>query len=122
MAKARIDIAALHAALDAQRKALGMTWRQVAAGAGVSPSTFSRVRQGKRPDVDSFAAMISWLGVPSERFFRSETDEARERARAEPIAVISSHLRAQKDLSPESAEALEELLHAAAKLVKSTDD
>jgi hypothetical protein len=48
----RFDAAALYAALDAQRRARAMTWTQVGAEIGVSPSTITRTRLGGRMEVD----------------------------------------------------------------------
>ena len=47
------DVGAFHAALDSQRLAMGLNWKDVAAEAGVSASTLTRMAQGKRPDVDA---------------------------------------------------------------------
>ncbi len=84
-----LDVKALHAALDQQRRARGLSWRQLAKHAAVSPSTLTRMAQGKRPDVDSFSALIQWLGIPAEDFMRRSGagDEAEE---PEPMAVIST--------------------------------
>ena len=71
MEEARLDVAALYAALDTQRQSRGMSWRQVAKEAGISPSTLTRMTQEKRPDVDSFAALVSWLGLSADRFLSS---------------------------------------------------
>lgn len=65
---ARIDGVALHAALDVQREARGMSWRKLAAEAGVSPSLLSRLGNGVGLEADGFAALVQWLGVPPERF------------------------------------------------------
>jgi len=58
----RLDVQALYDALDQQRRSKKLSWRQLAGEAGVSPSTLSRMTQGKRPDVDS-------LAPPPEPFF-----------------------------------------------------
>ena len=50
-----IDVEALYAALDSKRKAARTSWRDVARELDISPSTFSRMAQGRRPDVDTFA-------------------------------------------------------------------
>ena len=106
---AQLDVAALYAALDQHRQTKKLSWRKAADEAGVSPSTLTRLGQGKRPDVDSFAALIRWLGLPPDRFLRGRT----RRQSSDVLAVISTHLRAQKDLSPASAKALEDIIRAA---------
>lgn len=108
-----VDVTALHAALDEKRRSKGSSWRTIAGEAGISPSTLTRMAQGRRPDVDSFGALISWLGVPAERFIRSDSPEAGSDEEPDALAVISTFLRARKELSPESAEALEDIVRAA---------
>jgi len=66
----RFDSKALHEALDRERLARGWSWRQVAAATGVSSSTLTRTREGGRLEVDGMLAMVSWLGVPVDRFVR----------------------------------------------------
>lgn len=108
MADARLDVAALYAALDQKRQSMAVSWRHVAREAGVSPSTLIRMGQGKRPDVDGLAVLLHWLGMPAESFLRTG-EPPRER---DTMAVISSHLRASKELSPASADALERIIRA----------
>ncbi|MFD5815633.1 hypothetical protein [Streptomyces sp. NPDC127038] len=63
--------------------------------------------QGKRPDVDGLAALCAWSGLDADDFVRSEGDD---RPQAEPLAMISTYLRSDRNLSPESAAALEEII------------
>jgi len=49
-----IHVDALIAALDSERRAKNFSWRQLAKEAGVSPSTLTRMQQGKSPDVNTF--------------------------------------------------------------------
>jgi len=107
----QLDVEALYAALDQRRKSKGLSWRRAADEAHVSASTLTRLGQGKRPDVDSFAALVHWLAVPPDRFLRSETRS--RQSRSDVMTVISTHLRAQKDLSPAGVKALEEIIRTA---------
>ena len=66
----RFDTKALHAALDAQRVARGLSWAQLAADIGVSATTLTRMRAGGRMEVDGMLARVAWLGVPVETFVR----------------------------------------------------
>ena len=66
----RFDTRALYSALDAQRRARAMTWRQVAHEVGVTVSTITRTRDGGRLEVDGMLAMVSWLGMPVHAFTR----------------------------------------------------
>ena len=110
MSTTSFDVQAFHAALDSQRLALGMTWKDVAEESGVSASTLSRMSQGKRPDVDGLAALARWSGLHVEAFIRS-TDPAK--GQAQSLAQITALLRADKSLNKESAAAIEQILKAA---------
>ena len=116
---AQLDVKTLFAALDQRRQSLKMSWRQAAAEAGVSPSTLTRLGQGKRPDVTSFAALVKWLGVSSEHFL-SGVRASRPKDQ-DFLTVVSAHLRARKELSPKSAEALEDIIRAAYNRLKDRD-
>jgi transcriptional regulator with XRE-family HTH domain len=110
---ANFDVEAFHAALDSQRLAMGMTWKGVAAQAGVSASTLTRMAQGRHPDVDGLAALLKWSGLQAEMFIPKGKAEAKKTA--EPLAQITAVLRADRNLSKESAEAIEQILKAAYK-------
>src|SRR5438309_6870165 len=98
------DAAGFYDALDATRQARGMSWKEVAAASGVSASTLTRMAQGKRPDVDSLAALAAWSGLETDRFVRSASGS---RSEPEPLALISAQLRNDRQLSPEAATALD---------------
>lgn len=117
MTRPHLDVRALRTALDQHRRARKLSWRQVASEAGVSPSTISRMTQDKRPDVDSFAALVSWMGVPADTFLVASQGESIGAQQAH--AVLSTHLRAGKNLSPEAAEAIQDLLGAVQRLMDS---
>jgi transcriptional regulator with XRE-family HTH domain len=110
MPKAHFDVAAFYAALDAQRQVLNLTWKTVAAAANVSASTLTRMKQGKRPDVDSLAALCGWSGLDADDYIRSSEAPS---GRAEPLAKISTYLRSDPHLSRESADALDAVIKAA---------
>lgn len=81
MAKDQIDVEALYSALDAQRTARGLSWRQLAKELQVSPSLLSRMANGLRPDADAFITLVQWLGVPAEQFAVGVTRPRSERSR-----------------------------------------
>jgi len=56
----QITISTLHAAMNAERIKIGISWRTLAKDIGTSPATLSRMPQ-KSPSVDSFLKMIFWL-------------------------------------------------------------
>src|SRR4051812_48823422 len=95
--------------LDAVRIAQKKTWKQVAEAAGVSASTLTRMSQGKRPDVDSLAALVAWSGLSADDYVAGATVE---RLDAEPLAMISTYLRSDKHLSPDAVKALDAVIKA----------
>ncbi|NUQ54554.1 MAG: hypothetical protein HUU14_01550 [Dehalococcoidia bacterium] len=60
------------------------------------------------PDVDGLAALAAWSGLSADDYVRS----AEARPTPEPLALITTHLRGDKNLSPEAATALDELIKA----------
>lgn len=116
MPQAAFDTEAFYAALDSQRQAMRMTWKDVAAEAEISASTLTRMGQGKRPDVDGLAALLKWSGLQAEMFIRKNSQEARRKP--ETLAQISALLRADTTLSKESAEAVDTILKAAYKRLR----
>jgi len=107
---AQFNVSALHSALDSERLARNLTWKDVSAESGVSASTLTRLSQGKRPDVDSLAALTSWLKMPADRFMGSS--QVRAFGAASSLTQISSIIRDDPNLSPDAATALEELVKA----------
>lgn len=70
----------------------------------------TRMAQGKRPDVDGLAALVAWSKLDADDFVRYERDKAGEEP--EPLAMISTYLRSDRNLSDEAATALDELIRA----------
>jgi hypothetical protein len=66
--------------------------------------------QGRRPDVDTLAALASWSGIDVKLFYRTEYDEP---GTPEPLSEISALLRADKNLGGESAVAIDNMLKSA---------
>lgn len=109
MLKGYFDTEAFYAAIDAQRQSRKLTWKQVATQSGVSASTLTRMAQGRSPDVDGLAALLAWSGLNADAFIH---DQEKERGEPETLAMISTYLRSDPRLSPESARALDELIKA----------
>lgn len=95
--------------LDAHRLAKKLTWKAVAEKANVSASTLTRIAQGKRPDVDTLASLCKWSGLSADDYIAYDM----QKARPEPLAEIVGHLRADKNLRPEGAKAIEAMIRAA---------
>ena len=120
MAKtARFDGGAFFAALDAERQARQCTWKQVAEECGISASTLSRMSQGKHPDVNGLAALAAWSGLDCGQV-RQERRSSR-RIEPEPLAVISSCLRSDPRLNEEAAVALDQMVKAAYRSMRSPE-
>jgi transcriptional regulator with XRE-family HTH domain len=63
-----LDVQKLYTELGAERRTREMSWRDMAIEMGVGASTFSRMRIGHRPDVDSLLSMLKWLGCEALEF------------------------------------------------------
>jgi transcriptional regulator with XRE-family HTH domain len=111
------DTAAFYDALDSVRQARRLNWKQVAGDSGVSASTLTRMAQGRRPDVDGLAALAAWSGLTTDEYVRSEN----ARPEAEPLAKISTYLRSDRNLSPEAATALDQLIKATYERLRTKD-
>lgn len=106
--KRRFDAEAFYSALDAERRSRRQTWKRVAEEAEVSASTLTRMAQGRRPDVDSMAALIAWSGLSADTFVK----DAQAKRLPGSLSVISTSLKNDPHLSPEAADALDELMKA----------
>lgn len=106
-----VNVAALYAALDAQKETQRLSWRQLAGELALSPSTFTRMANGYRPDLEAFATLVKWLGQPAERFINSS--EATGDPEPDLVASLAPLLRARKDLTEDDAKHLQELFRAA---------
>lgn len=106
-----VDVGALFASLDAKRQAEGLSWRSLAQMLQVAPSTFTRMAQGRRPDVDTFAALLQWLEMPVSAFMHGRQPNQEEQV--DPVAKIGTYLRMDRNLTPKAAEALQELIKVA---------
>jgi transcriptional regulator with XRE-family HTH domain len=109
----KFDVRAFHGALDSQRDVKGMTWKDIAAETGVNASTLARMKEGKCPDANGLAALLTWSGLQADPFMRG--DNAAQPGTAEPLAQITALLRADPNLRAESAEAIEQILKTAYK-------
>ncbi len=106
----RLNVRALYGALESERRARELSWRQLAKEAGVSPSTLSRLGNGYRPDVDAFAKLVQWLRLPAEDFFVGEEPQG---PTPDLVTELAPLLRARKDLSDQDVSYLEDLIGAA---------
>lgn len=115
--RAHFDAEGFFKALDSVRIARDLNWKQVASEAAVSQSTLTRLAQGKRPDVDSLSALVSWAGLDANAFVGARPQGADD---AEPLAMISTYLRADQSLSPQAANAIDRVVKAAYEALRNT--
>lgn len=120
MTKSLINTAELGRAIRRRREELGLSLRDVADETSVSASTLSRIENGTgKPDADNIARLTSWLDVPMERILKG-TREGREETKAivyypheSTPEIVEAHLRADRNLTAETADALSELFRVA---------
>ena len=118
--KGLVNTEELGRAVKRRREELGLSLRDVAAKTSVSASTLSRIENGTgKPDADNIARLAAWLDVPMERILSGRNQEA-ESSQAvvyypeEPTPeIVEAHLRADRNLTPETAAALSELFRVA---------
>lgn len=118
MSNANFDAEGFFAALNLTREAKNLSWKEVANSAGVSASTLTRMGQGKRPDVDTLAALASWSAIDVRVFY---VDESKKMRSPETMAQISALLRADKNLDGQAAKMLESMLESAYKTMRKKD-
>ena len=115
-----INTVELGRAIKRRREETGQSLRDVADVTGVSASTLSRIENGTgKPDADNIARLTSWLDMPIDRVMNKTAA-----ADVEPVIyypheatpeIVEAHLRADKNLTPETANALSELFRVAYK-------
>jgi len=109
-------------AIKRKREELGLSLRDVADETGVSASTLSRIENGTgKPDADNIARLTGWLNMPMERVMSGRAN-ADGTDPAAPVVyfpqeampdIVEAHLRADRNLTPETAKALSELFRVA---------
>ena len=114
-----INTMELGRAIKRRREELAMSLRDVADATEVSASTLSRIENGTgKPDADNIARLTSWLDMPVDRVMKKQGTSANVEAvvyyphEAMP-EIIEAHLRADRNLTPETAKALSELFRVA---------
>lgn len=115
-----VNVAELGKHLKRKRFNEHLSLRAVAKQTQVSASTLSRIENGSGvPDAETLARLARWLEIPLERIV-----ETRGRDLSEPVVyypqestpdIVEAHLRADRNLTPETARALSELFRVAYK-------
>jgi transcriptional regulator with XRE-family HTH domain len=118
--KSLVNTVELGRSIRRKREETGLSLRDVADETGVSASTLSRIENGTgKPDADNIARLTAWLNVPVERIM-SGREQGGDEARAvvyfpqeSTPEIVEAHLRADRNLTPETAKALSELFRVA---------
>src|SRR5437867_11868938 len=115
-----VNTAELGSAVRRRREQHGLSLRDVAEETGVSASTLSRIENGTgKPDADNIARLAAWLDMPIERVMHHTNASTADQT---PVAyyphestpeIVAAHVRADRQLAPETAEALSELFRVA---------
>lgn len=63
-----LDVQALAAAITTVARHRGISMRTVAAETGLSPSTITRLSQGRKPDADALVTLLAWLKAEASAF------------------------------------------------------
>jgi transcriptional regulator with XRE-family HTH domain len=118
--KGLVNTVELGRAIRRKREELGLSLRDVADETKVSASTLSRIENGTgKPDADNIARLTGWLEMPVERIMsgREQGDESAQAVVYFPQestpSIVEAHLRADRNLSEETARALSELFRVA---------
>ncbi|HKY06523.1 MAG TPA: helix-turn-helix transcriptional regulator [Blastocatellia bacterium] len=127
MGEATLNIVELGEYVKRKRQEDKLSLRQVATKINVSASTLSRIENGiGTPDSATLARLAAWLGIPLERLMRGSLMERVEgettESFSEPVIyfptestpnIVEAHLRADRNLKPDTARALAELFRVA---------
>ena len=126
--KALVNTQELGRAVKRRREELELSLRDLANKTGVSASTLSRIENGTgKPDADNIARLTNWLDVPMDRILGGRQPDSEESkpvvyfAREPTPEIVEAHLRADRNLTPETAAALSELFRVAYAQFSRTD-
>lgn len=104
---ATFDSEAFFDSLNAERLSRTMTWKEVAEEAGIAASTLTRMGDGKNPDVNGLAALLSWSGLKAEAFILEPAKD-----NSESLSQAVALLRAVPDLSRPQLDVLVNIVQA----------
>lgn len=109
------DAEAYYSALAQIVRAQRISWRQVARETGITPSTLTRMAQGRRPDAASLAVLSAWAGLNPADFVENPryVADTKHHSTRDSLHAISGVLRSDPNLPPEAARALEDIIHVA---------
>jgi DNA-binding Xre family transcriptional regulator len=120
----QVAVDKLAALIKAKRGRKGLRETAVEIGE-ISASTLSRIEKGKMPDLDTFLRLCDWLDIqPNELINGIAKRDPTSGEKAIPMPddmstpeIVEAHLRADKELDPETAEALANMVRSAYRAV-----
>lgn len=107
-----VNVVELGKRIKRKRQFSKLSLRAVAEQTQVSPSTLSRIENGSGlPDAPTLAKLSLWLGIPISSIIGSTASAVSDVAYTSHSTpdFIEAHLRADRNLTPEKAQALAEL-------------
>jgi len=112
-----IDAIELGRRVRAKRRSKKLSLREAAEELGVSAPTISRVERGHLPERESLLRLARWAGVRIDPVLHETARRLRNTVvhgpDASTVEAIELHLRADKNLSRDDAEALSEMFRLA---------
>jgi transcriptional regulator with XRE-family HTH domain len=112
-----IDPVDLGDRVRAKRRSKNLSIRQAAEEVGVSAPTISRVERGHLPERENLLRLARWAEVRIDPVLHDSARHARNAAvhgpDASTLEAVELHLRADKNLSRDDAEALAEMFRLA---------
>lgn len=110
MSKSEFDNMGFYQALDSERTNRELNWKEVSERSGVSASTLTRLAQGRRPDVDSLAALVNWAGLSADDYL---TLPGVIPSTSGSLSKITSFLRNDPNLNENGRDAMINMVTAA---------
>ena len=114
---ALIDPVVLGDRVRAKRRSKKLNIREAAQEIGVSAPTLSRVERGHLPERENLLRLARWAGVRIDPVLHRDARRARNVVVHHPgestVEAVELHLRADKNLSRDDAEALSEMFRLA---------
>jgi transcriptional regulator with XRE-family HTH domain len=108
-----VDAAELARRVRAKREAEKLSLREAGEALDMSAATLSRVEAGKLPERDRLLRLAAWAGMSLDPASRAARNRAVHGDDASTVEAVELHLRADKNLDPEDAETLVQLMRTA---------
>jgi transcriptional regulator with XRE-family HTH domain len=109
-----VDPALLAARIRAKREGEHLSLRAAAKKLGMSAATISRVESGEHlPERDHLLRLARWAGLPLDDSARRRRNRDVHGPEASTMEAVELHLRADKNLKPDDAEMLVDVMRTA---------